>query len=120
MVDHRITDLLMSMDFHTLETGPGVQETRKVSRIFVTVLPARSWSILSVPEPRMLHAQQRQDNPEVVAALIEIKAGKEPAEAETELSTVNTSKRFYCLPRPQGGPARACQRLAWFMSGFVQ
>jgi len=42
----------------------------------------------------MFYAQQRQDNPEVVAALIELKAGKEPAEAETELSTVNTSK-FY-------------------------
>jgi len=99
LVHKRITDLKMTMGIllPSLETALAYRKLDGFDNICDTVDKkiVATFSALPVIEQHRFYKLQRQDNPDLVAALIQLMAEKEPATSATQTEAEVASRKFH-------------------------
>jgi len=99
LVHKRITDLKMTIEIllPTLETALAYRKLDGFDNICDTVDKkiVATFSALPVIEQHRFYKQQRQDNPDLFAALIQLMAEKEPATSATQTEAEVFSRKFH-------------------------
>ena len=99
LVHQRIADLKMTMGILLpfLETALAYRKLDGFDNICDTVDKkiVATFSALPVIEQHRFYKQQRQDNPDLVAALIQLMAEKEPATSATQTEAEVASRKFH-------------------------